>query len=119
MTHCSRSRYHHRMDDNLKTTFRTLKDYIPMAKSGAPADIDTIMSDINADISIASSKIIDYSLSFVKSEPGLERMAYYLFNGTQIQRNYCTLFFNRRGDWPLVRRAYEMGLIDAIQAFSR
>jgi hypothetical protein len=98
---------------------RTLKDYIPMAQAGTAADIDAIMADINADMSIAVSKIIDYSLSFVTSEPGLERMAYYLFNGTQIQRNYCTLFFNRRGDWPLVKMAFDMGLIDAIQAFSR
>lgn len=98
---------------------RTLKDYIPMAKSGTPDDIDVIMADINPGMSIAVSKIIDYSLSFVDSEQGLDRMAYYLFNGTQIQRNYCTLFFNRRGDWPLVKEAFEKGLIDEIQAFSR
>lgn len=90
-----------------------------MAKSGTPVDIDAIMADINMDMSIAVSKIIDYSLSFVESEQGLERMAYYLFNGTQIQRNYCTLFFNRRGDWPIVKAAFEKGLIDEIQAFSR
>jgi len=102
-----------------KKSVRTLGDYIPLAKSGAPADIDAIMSDINMEMSIASSKIIDYSLSFVESEPGLDRMAYYLFHGTQIQRNYCTLFFNRRGDWPLVKAAFEAGLIDEIQAFSR
>lgn len=98
---------------------RTLKDYIPMAKSGTSAEIDSIIADINTEMSIAVSKIIDYSLSFVESPEGLERMAYYLFNGTQMQRNYCTLFFNRRGDWPLVKSAFEMGLIDAIQAFSR
>lgn len=98
---------------------RTLKDYIPMAKSGTPDNIDIIMGDINPDMSIAVSKIIDYSLSFVESEQGLNRMVYYLFNGTQIQRNYCTLFFNRRGDWPLVKEAFEKGLIDEIQAFSR
>jgi hypothetical protein len=102
-----------------KKSVKTLKDYIPMAKSGTPADIDAIMSDTTMEMSIAVSKIIDYSLSFVESEPGLERMAYYLFNGTQIQRNYCTLFFNRRGDWPIVKKAFEAGLIDAIQAFSR
>ncbi len=98
---------------------RTLKDYIPLAKSGTPSDIDIIMADINPEMSIAVSKIIDYSLSFVESDQGLARMEYYLFNGTQIQRNYCTLFFNRRGDWPLVKAAFEKGLIDEIQAFSR
>ena len=70
-------------------------------------------------MSIAASKIIDYSLSFVKSDDGLSRMEYYLFNGTQMQRNYCTLFFNRKGAWPIVKLAFEKGLIDATQAFSR
>ncbi len=100
-------------------TIRTLKDYIPMAQSGTAFDIDAIMADINEEMSIAISKIIDFSLSYVNSESGLERMAYYLFNGTQIQRNYCTLFFNRRGDWTLVKAAFDQGLIDEIQAFSR
>jgi hypothetical protein len=98
---------------------RTLKDYIPMARAGSATDIDTIMADLNPDMTIAASKIIDYSLGLVEKEQGIERMAYYLFNGTQMQRNYCTLFFNRRGDWPLVKEAFEKGLIDAIQAFSR
>jgi hypothetical protein len=106
------------MTDNKKSV-RTLKDYIPLAKSGSEADIDTIMADINMEMTIAASKIIDYSLSFVESAPGLKRMEYYLFHGTQIQRNYCTLFFNRRGDWPLAKAAFEAGLIDEIQAFSR
>ena len=96
-----------------------LESYIRLAKAGTSISVDAILSDINMDMSIGLSKIIDYSLSFIKSEEGLDRLAYYLFHGTQIQRNYCTLFFNRRGDWPLVKRAYEQGLIDAIQAFSR
>ncbi|MDD5016726.1 MAG: hypothetical protein PHO15_01340 [Eubacteriales bacterium] len=98
---------------------KNLDTYIALAKSGTKIEIDTIMSDLNADMTIAVSKIIDYALSFVKSKEGLEHIKYYLFNGTQIQRNYCTLFFNRRGDWPLVKAAYEKGLIDEIQAFSR
>jgi hypothetical protein len=96
-----------------------LESYIRLAKAGTSISVDAILSDINMDMSIGLSKIIDYSLSFIQSEEGLDRLAYYLFHGTQIQRNYCTLFFNRRGDWPLVKRAYEQGLIDAIQAFSR
>ncbi len=96
-----------------------LEGYIRLAKAGTSISVDTILLDINMDMSISLSKIIDYSLSFVQSEEGLERMAYYLFHGTQIQRNYCTLFFNRRGDWLLVKQAYEQGLIDEIQAFSR
>lgn len=103
----------------MKNEVRSLKDYLPMVKSGRKEDIDSIMGDIHPGITISASKIIDYSLGLVESEEGVARLAYYLFNGTQIQRNYCTLFFNRRGDWPLVKKAFELGLIDAIQAFSR
>ena len=44
---------------------------------------------------------------------------YYLFNGTQIQRNYACLFLNRLGEREPVKEAFEQGLIDEIQAFSR
>ena len=46
-------------------------------------------------------------------------MEHYLFHGTQIQRNYCTLYFGRRGEYLIVRKAYDAGIIDAKQAFSR
>jgi len=62
---------------------------------------------------------VDYALSLVSNEEGISRLSYYLFNGSLIQRNYCSLFFNRRGDWKIVREAYELGLIDEIQAFAR
>jgi len=96
-----------------------LDSIIALCKSGTTESIDAVMAELNMDITIALSKIIDYSLGFVESEEGVSRMAYYLFHGTQIQRNYCTLYFNRRGDWPIVRSAYEQGLIDYIQAYSR
>lgn len=98
---------------------KNLDGYIRLAQAGTCVSVDMILADINKDMSIALSKIIDYSLSFVQSDEGVERMAHYLFHGTQIQRNYCTLYFNRRGDWRLVRQAFEQGLIDEIQAFSR
>ena len=98
---------------------KNLDGYIRLASDGTKTSVDTILADINREMSIGLSKIIDYSLSFVQSSEGIERMTYYLFHGTQIQRNYCTLYFNRRGDWPLVRQAFEQGLIDEIQAFSR
>lgn len=96
-----------------------LDHYIALASSGTAQSVDAIMNDLNMDITIAVSKIIDYSLGFVSSNEGLKRMEFYLFNGTQIQRNYCAIFFNRRGDWKLVRQAYEKGLIDYKQYFSR
>jgi hypothetical protein len=93
--------------------------YMGLAESGTARDIDLIMRDLNEDMSFADSRFIDYALSLVSSPEGIEAIGNYLFNGTQIQRNYCTLFFNRRNDWSIVKRAFELGLIDAKQAYSR
>lgn len=68
---------------------------------------------------LSTTRIVDYALSLVENDAGIARIEFYLFNGTQIQRNYCSLFFNRRGDWPVVKQAYEQGLIDEIQAYAR
>lgn len=100
-------------------TIKNLDHYISLAESGTVQSVDLMMDDLNLDITLAASKIIDYSLGFISTDEGLERMAFYLFNGTQMQRNYCAIFFNRRGDWQLVRQAYEQGLIDYKQYFSR
>lgn len=93
--------------------------YIGLAKEGTRASIDEIMKHLNMDMSIAESKIIDFSLSHVVSAEGMEAMQRYLFHGTQVQRNYCALYFARLGEYPIVRDAYDQGLIDAVQAFSR
>lgn len=80
------------------------------------------MKALNNDVTLAESKFIDYALSLVSSPEGVKRIREFLFNGTQIQRNYCTLFFCRRcedGDWEVVKKAYNLGLIDARQAFSK
>jgi hypothetical protein len=50
---------------------------------------------------------------------GTARIEHYLFHGTQMQRNYCTLFFVRKDEWKVVKKAYAMGLIDRAQAFSK
>ena len=99
-----------------------LARYVELARHGAAADVDTIVQDLDERMTFADSRFIDYALGLVKTQEGVERIEYYLFNGTQIQRNYATLFFNRRcekGDWDRVKRAYQMGLIDQTQAFSK
>ena len=104
-----------------KTTSK-LSCYIELAESGSENDIDCIMNNLNEDMTFNDSRFIDYALGLVKSKEGVEKIKQYLFSGTQIQRNYCTLFFNRRsekGDWEIVKTAYNMGFIDAIQAFSK
>jgi hypothetical protein len=96
--------------------------YIELAENGNEDDIDLILRDLRDDMTFNDSRFIDYALGLVKSSKGVERIKQYLFTGSQVQRNYCTLFFNRRGekgDWDMVKKAYMMGLIDEIQAFSK
>jgi hypothetical protein len=96
-----------------------VQELVDRAQSGNREDVDYILNHLTPDVTLAVTKFVDYALSLVVSDVGVERIEYYLFNGTQIQRNYCSLFFNRRGDWPLVKEAYERGLIDEIQAYAR
>lgn len=96
-----------------------LKELVATGISGMPCDIDFIMKKLNDNPSFAITRFVDYSLSLVDSEQGIERIEYYLFNGSLIQRNYASLYFNRIGDWDIIKRAYEKGLIDEIQAFVR
>lgn len=96
-----------------------LKQLIDKAVSGRKEDVDYIMEHLHNAPTLAITRFVDYSLSFVESEEGFFRIHYYLSKGSQIQRNYCSLYFNRRGEWGIVKEAYEKGLIDEIQAFSR
>lgn len=96
-----------------------LQRYIGLAKEGTKTSIGMIMARLNKNMTLAESKIIDFALSNVESGEGIGVMEHYLFNGTQIQRNYCALYFGRRGEYLIIRRAYDAGLIDAKQAFSR
>jgi hypothetical protein len=70
-------------------------------------------------MTLAESKFIDFALGQIDTDEGVKTLEYYLFHGTQIQRNYCALYFGRRDEYLLLRKAYEEGLIDAKQAFSR
>lgn len=96
-----------------------LGELIERAEQGNEADVDYIMSHLTNDSSIAMTRYVDYALSSVENPKGIIRLEYYLFNGTLIQRNYSSLFFNRRLDYDIVKRAYKEGCIDAIQAFAR
>ncbi len=99
-----------------------LEYYIGLAKNGTPKDVDLLMAGLKRSMSFADSRFLDYALGLVTSTEGVERIKQYLFKGTQIQRNYSTLFFNRRsepGDWEIVKKAYQAGLIDETQAFSK
>lgn len=92
---------------------------VSKAKLGSKYDIDFIMSKLNKNSSLSNTRFVDYALSIVENPIGKNRILYYLHHGTLIQRNYASLYFNRRGDWKIVNEAYKKGLIDEIQAFAR
>ncbi len=96
-----------------------VKELIDRASNGLKEDVDYLMSLLTDETELAMTRFVDYALSFVKSEEGVERMEFYLFNGTLIQRNYCALYFNRKDDWKIVQVAYKQGLVDEIQTFAR
>jgi len=96
-----------------------LYDLISRAENGDPDDIDFIMQNLNSESTFAMTRYVDFSLGLVSGDEGVARIEHYLFNGSQIQRNYASLFFNRRGDWEIVRKAFHQGLIDETQAFAR
>ena len=96
-----------------------LQELIERAKNGLDEDIDYIMEHLTSESSLAMTRYVDFAISLVENEGGIKRLEHYLFKGSLIQRNYVSLFFNRRGDWEIVKKAYEEGLIDEIQAFAR
>jgi hypothetical protein len=96
-----------------------LKQLVDKAVNGSPNDVDYIMDKLTIDSTFAMTRCVDFALSQVENIEGIERIKYYLFKGTLIQRNYACLFLNRLGEWNPVKQAYEQGLIDEIQAYSR
>lgn len=96
-----------------------LQELIERAEIGNREDVDYIMNHLTSDSTFAMTRYVDFALSLVENGNGISQIEYYLFNGSLIQRNYCTLFFNRRCNWDIVNQAYKQGLIDEIQAFSR
>ena len=93
--------------------------YMALAQEGSKASVKQLMDSLNSRMTLAESKFIDFALGQVESPEGVELIRHYFFHGTQLQRNYCALYFSRRGDHKLVRAAFDQGLIDDLQAFSR
>jgi hypothetical protein len=96
-----------------------LKELIDKGQNGNQNDVDYIFGKLTVDSTFAMTRYVDFALSLVAKSEGIERIKYYLFNGTLIQRNYASLFLNRLGEWEPVKKAYEQGLIDEIQAYCR
>lgn len=97
-----------------------LKRFVNKAQSGRKEDVDYMMNCLTSESSLATTRYIDFALSLIEPNSiGFERIKFYLFNGSLIQRNYSSLYLNRLGEWKLVKEAFEKGLIDEIQAYSR
>ena len=101
---------------NYTPLFKRIKQ---LCNNGESRDIDEVLSLLDNGADLPTTKAIDLYLGGVTRPEGIKRIEHYLFNGTPIQRNYCTLFFARRRDWDNVNKAYRRGLVDAIQAYSR
>lgn len=96
-----------------------LQELIEKAETGNEIDVDFIMSHLTSDSTFELTRYVDFALSLVNNINGITRIEHYLFNGSLIQRNYSSLFFNRRYDYDIVMKAFSQGLIDEIQAFAR
>ncbi len=69
--------------------------YVSLGKRGTKSDVKNLMSKLNRKMTLADSKFIDFALGQVVTNEGVAVIQHYLFHGTQIQRNYCTLYFAR------------------------
>ncbi len=99
--------------------YETFNDIKEKCLRGTERDIRFVISLLNKDVDLPTTRAVDFYLGMVKTAEGINVLEEFLFEGTQIQRNYCTLFFARNDDWALVNKAYNLGLIDSRQAYSR
>ena len=103
---------------NNRKTF-TISELEQIAKNGRASDVNFLMYHLEECTVFGQSKMIDYALGLVSSEEGLMRIRYFLFNGSEIQRNHAALYFKRRGNIWVLDEAVEKGCIDSVQAYSR
>ena len=101
---------------NYKTIF---EDIEKSCLSGKSQDIDHVMTILTRSADLPTTKAVDFYLGQVNHPEGINRIKFYLFNGSLIQRNYCTLYFARKNKWETVNEAFRRGLVDWKQAYSR
>jgi len=94
-----------------------LQSFAALGRSGAAADVDTLMTHLNELVDLATVKLVDYALGLVETDEGAGRIHHYLFHGVQIQRNYAALYFKRRKEMLPIHQAVAQGKIDEIQAY--
>ncbi len=94
-------------------------EYVAMGNSGQSGDVDTLMAALTAQDDFATTRLVDFALGLVETGAGRQRIRHYLFNGSQVQRNYAALYFKRRGWNDLLDEAVRQGKIDNLQAYLR
>lgn len=93
--------------------------FVGRGRSGTTEDVDFLMNALASDHAIGTSKLVDYALGLVSSTTARKRIRHYLFEGSQLQRNFAALYFKRSGEFELLREAVTAKKIDSVQAFSR
>lgn len=96
-----------------------LDEYVKRANEGCTESVRKIMDKLDSDMTLEASRQLDYALSKITLPECVEVIKEYLFHGSQIQRNYAALYFGRIHEYFILREAYDKGLIDEKQAFSR
>jgi hypothetical protein len=97
----------------------TLINLKQRAQSGRMTDVDYLMKNLDTNKTFTGYKLIDFALTLVSTDEGRDRIEYFLFNGSQVQRNYAALYFNRRGEWKVLDMAVQRGCVDSLQAYSK
>ena len=92
---------------------------VAWGNSGKIEDVDRLMDELARKDDLATTKLVDYALGLVDTREGRARLCYYLFNGSQQQRNYAALYFKRRGLVDLLDEAVALGMIDGKQAYAK
>lgn len=95
------------------------EEYVAIGATGSAAAVDFLMGALATQDDIATTRLVDYALSLVETEAGVERLHYYLFNGTQRQRNYAALYFKRLDEYGILKEALAQGKVDSLQVFNR
>ena len=96
-----------------------LSDVAKKVNLGRSSDIDYFMSYLNQDTTTQIIKLIDFALSQINTTEGIERIKYYLFNGSLMQRNYAALYFKRHKKIDVLKEAVSKKCIDKEIAFSK
>ena len=93
--------------------------FVATGASGTPAAVDFLMDALATQDDFATTRLVDYALSLVETGEGFDRLHYYLFNGTQRQRNYAALYFKRLDEYGILKEALAQEKVDSLQVFNK